>query len=151
MLNLIAKIALGVGAVSYAGTFNIGVVADQDAYPDSDSLATVMRDDLEALAASVRVTTVVTSRDLSATHTSFDSRGIDLTSQRDRTPAHECNATQLAEGNLGPGKQLGRHAPRCLRDVTVLVMRMPPATEVHQQEHRGGHRDKRDRENRLEH
>ncbi len=25
---------LGVGALSYAGAFNIGVVADQDAYPD---------------------------------------------------------------------------------------------------------------------
>jgi len=52
LLNLIGNVALGVGALSYAGTFNIGVVADQDAYPDIDALAASVRDELDALAAS---------------------------------------------------------------------------------------------------
>ena len=49
MLPLIANEPLGVGALSYAGTFAIGVVADQDARPDLDVFTAAMRDDLHAL------------------------------------------------------------------------------------------------------
>ena len=35
VLPLVANEPLGVGALSYAGAFNIGVVADRDAFPDS--------------------------------------------------------------------------------------------------------------------
>jgi diacylglycerol O-acyltransferase len=52
VLNLIGNVALGVGALSYAGTFNIGVVADRDAYPDIDVFAAGVRDELQALEAS---------------------------------------------------------------------------------------------------
>jgi diacylglycerol O-acyltransferase len=52
VLNLIAKISLGVGALSYAGTFDIGIVADRTAYPDIDVLAAGIRDELDALAGS---------------------------------------------------------------------------------------------------
>ena len=58
LLNLIGNVALGVGALSYAGTFNIGVVADQDAYPDIDVFAASVRDELDALAASTAGTPV---------------------------------------------------------------------------------------------
>jgi diacylglycerol O-acyltransferase / wax synthase len=50
VLPLIANEPLGVGALSYAGTFNIGVVADRDAYPDLDVFAAGVRDELHALA-----------------------------------------------------------------------------------------------------
>jgi diacylglycerol O-acyltransferase / wax synthase len=49
VLPLIANEPLGVGALSYAGTFAIGVVADQDARPDPDVFTAAMRDDLHAL------------------------------------------------------------------------------------------------------
>jgi WS/DGAT/MGAT family acyltransferase len=49
MLPLIANEPLGVGALSYAGTFCIGVVADQDAYPDLDVFTAAARDELHAL------------------------------------------------------------------------------------------------------
>ena len=51
VLPLIANEPLGVGALSYAGTFSIGVVADRDAYPDIDIFAAGVRDGLHALAA----------------------------------------------------------------------------------------------------
>jgi hypothetical protein len=49
VLPLIANEPLGVGGLSYAGTFAIGVVADQDACPDLDVFTAAMRDDLRAL------------------------------------------------------------------------------------------------------
>jgi diacylglycerol O-acyltransferase len=52
VLPLIANEPLGVGALSYAGTFNIGVAADRDAYPDIDVFAAGVRDDLHALGVS---------------------------------------------------------------------------------------------------
>lgn len=58
LLNLIGNVALGVGALSYAGAFNIGVVADQDAYPDIDVFAASVRDELDTLAASTDGTSV---------------------------------------------------------------------------------------------
>jgi WS/DGAT/MGAT family acyltransferase len=53
VLPLIANQPLGVGALSYAGAFNIGVVADKDAFPDLEVLVAGVRDELDALAISV--------------------------------------------------------------------------------------------------
>ncbi len=52
VLPLIGNVALGVGALSYAGAFTIGVVADRVAYPDIQVFAASLRDDLQALARS---------------------------------------------------------------------------------------------------
>jgi hypothetical protein len=49
VLPLIANEPLGVGALSYAGTLNIGVVADRDAFPDLDVFAAGAREELHAL------------------------------------------------------------------------------------------------------
>jgi diacylglycerol O-acyltransferase / wax synthase len=49
VLPLIANEPLGVGALSYAGAFTIGVVADRDAFPDIEVFATTVREELEAL------------------------------------------------------------------------------------------------------
>ena len=51
MVQLIGKVSLAVGAISYAGQFNIMVVADRDAYPDVDILVAGVQDELRALAA----------------------------------------------------------------------------------------------------
>jgi diacylglycerol O-acyltransferase / wax synthase len=49
VLPLIGKVSLGVGALSYAGRFNVTAVGDGDAYPDVDVFAARVRDDLRAL------------------------------------------------------------------------------------------------------
>jgi diacylglycerol O-acyltransferase / wax synthase len=49
VLPLIANEPLGVGALSYAGAFYIGVVADRDAFPDLDIFAAGAREELHAL------------------------------------------------------------------------------------------------------
>jgi WS/DGAT/MGAT family acyltransferase len=49
LLPLIANEPLGVGALSYAGAFTIGVVADRAACPDLDVLTAGMREELHAL------------------------------------------------------------------------------------------------------
>jgi WS/DGAT/MGAT family acyltransferase len=49
VLPLIANEPLGVGVLSYAGAFNIGVVADQDAYPDLDVFMAGAREELDTL------------------------------------------------------------------------------------------------------
>lgn len=54
VLPLIGKVSLGVGAMSYAGQFNITAVADQDAYPDLDAFAAGVRDELHTLEAAIR-------------------------------------------------------------------------------------------------
>jgi hypothetical protein len=51
MVQLIGKVSLAVGAISYAGQFNMMVVADRDAYPDLDIFVAGVQDDLRALAA----------------------------------------------------------------------------------------------------
>jgi WS/DGAT/MGAT family acyltransferase len=51
MLNLFGNQTLGVGALSYAGRFFIGVTADKDTYADLDVLEAAMRDELAALRA----------------------------------------------------------------------------------------------------
>ena len=45
LVPLMADEPLGVGAVSYAGDLNIGVVADRDAIPDIDVLAAGIRNE----------------------------------------------------------------------------------------------------------
>jgi WS/DGAT/MGAT family acyltransferase len=49
LLNLLGNESLGVGALSYAGQFNIMVVGDADAYPDIDVFVASARDDLRTL------------------------------------------------------------------------------------------------------
>ena len=49
MLNLIGNQPIGVGAISYAGSFEICITADGDAVPDVDVVAAGIRDELEAL------------------------------------------------------------------------------------------------------
>jgi diacylglycerol O-acyltransferase len=56
VLPLIGKVSLGIGAMSYVGEFNITAVADREAYPDIDEFVAGVRDELDALAASVDVT-----------------------------------------------------------------------------------------------
>jgi diacylglycerol O-acyltransferase / wax synthase len=52
VLPLIANEPLGVGALSYAGAFNIGIVADRDAYPDLDVFVAGARQELGTLGVS---------------------------------------------------------------------------------------------------
>jgi diacylglycerol O-acyltransferase len=49
LVNLLGNESLGVGAMSYAGQFNIMVVGDADAYPDIDVFAAGARDDFRTL------------------------------------------------------------------------------------------------------
>ena len=50
LLNLLGTESFGVGALSYAGQFNVMAVGDADTYPDIDVFAASARDDLRALA-----------------------------------------------------------------------------------------------------
>lgn len=50
LLPLIGRVSLGVGALSYAGQFNLGIVADGDGYPDLDVFVAGVEEDLRALA-----------------------------------------------------------------------------------------------------
>jgi diacylglycerol O-acyltransferase len=52
VLPLIANEPLGVGALSYAGAFNIGIAADQDAYPDLGVFVAGAREELDTLGVS---------------------------------------------------------------------------------------------------
>ena len=54
VLPLIANEPLGVGALSYAGQFNIGVVGDRDALPNLEVFAAGVRDELSSLGVSER-------------------------------------------------------------------------------------------------
>jgi diacylglycerol O-acyltransferase / wax synthase len=55
VLPLMANVSLGIGALSYAGQFNIAVIADRDAYPDLEVFTTGASDELAALAEATRV------------------------------------------------------------------------------------------------
>src|SRR5918995_562382 len=55
IVPLTGNVTLGVGALSYAGQFNITVVADGDACPDIEVFAAGVRDALHTLAASAEV------------------------------------------------------------------------------------------------
>jgi hypothetical protein len=50
ILPLVGNQPIGVGAVAYADTWNIGITADRDAVPDVENLAAGVRDELAALA-----------------------------------------------------------------------------------------------------
>jgi diacylglycerol O-acyltransferase / wax synthase len=52
VVPLIGNVPLGIGAVSYAGTLDIGITADRAAVPDLDVLVEGMRAELRALCAS---------------------------------------------------------------------------------------------------
>jgi hypothetical protein len=56
VLPLVANEPLGIGAVSYGGTFGIGIAADRDAVPDIDVLAAGVREELAALERATRAT-----------------------------------------------------------------------------------------------
>jgi WS/DGAT/MGAT family acyltransferase len=49
ILPLIGRVSLGVGAVSYAGAFTIGVTADHDRFPDLDAFVAGMEGELDSL------------------------------------------------------------------------------------------------------
>lgn len=49
LLPLIGTVSIGVGALSYAGQLNIGVVADRESYPDLEVFASAITADLRAL------------------------------------------------------------------------------------------------------
>ncbi|WP_052436217.1 wax ester/triacylglycerol synthase domain-containing protein [Georgenia sp. SUBG003] len=53
VLNLVGRVGLGVGAVSYAGAFDVAITADRDTYPDLDVFIAGARNELDALAASL--------------------------------------------------------------------------------------------------
>jgi len=57
LLPLMGNVSLGVGALSYAGQFNVTAVADRDTYPDLHIFATSVQDELAALVASTFVST----------------------------------------------------------------------------------------------
>ncbi len=59
VLPLIANEPLGVGALSYAGAFAIGVVADRDTYPDLDVFVAGAREQLQTLGVSPHATPTV--------------------------------------------------------------------------------------------
>lgn len=50
LTQLIGSVSIGIAAISYAGQFNLMVVADGDAYPDIDVFARGCNDELHALA-----------------------------------------------------------------------------------------------------
>ena len=59
VLPLMGNVSLGVGALSYAGQLNLGVIADRDAYPDLDIFVASAEQDLERLAEASAVGTGV--------------------------------------------------------------------------------------------
>jgi len=54
LLPLVANEALGVGAMSYAGSFEVGITADRDAYPDLAVLVGGVLEDLRTLGITAR-------------------------------------------------------------------------------------------------
>jgi diacylglycerol O-acyltransferase len=58
LLPLIGRVSLGVGALSYAGQFNIAAVADRDAYPDLDVFASAASEELRSLQATIPASAV---------------------------------------------------------------------------------------------
>ena len=49
LLPLIGRVSLGIGALSYAGQFNVGVVADAGSYPDLEVFTTGVESELQSL------------------------------------------------------------------------------------------------------
>ena len=54
IIPLIGNVPLGIGAISYAGAFDIGIVADPETVPDIDAMAAGVSETLAALERSVR-------------------------------------------------------------------------------------------------
>jgi diacylglycerol O-acyltransferase / wax synthase len=54
---ILGNVSLGVGALSYAGQFNITAVADRDLCPDLEVFVNGMRSSLDALASSMLLPT----------------------------------------------------------------------------------------------
>jgi hypothetical protein len=54
ILPLIGRVSLGVGAISYAGAFTVGVTADRERFPDLDTFVAGMERELQAIARSAR-------------------------------------------------------------------------------------------------
>jgi hypothetical protein len=50
VLPLLGNQPIGIGVVSYARSFSIGITADRDAFPDLDIVADAVRGELRALA-----------------------------------------------------------------------------------------------------
>jgi hypothetical protein len=55
LVPIMGNMTLGIGALSYAGQFNLTAVADRDASPDLEVFAEGVRGSLEELARSVLV------------------------------------------------------------------------------------------------
>jgi hypothetical protein len=55
VVPIMANVSVGVGALSYAGQFNLTAVADRELCPDLEVLAKGVRRSLDALADRVRV------------------------------------------------------------------------------------------------
>jgi hypothetical protein len=53
VLPLMGNVSLGVGALSYAGELDVGVIADRDAYPDLGVFVTAMEHELALLTTSL--------------------------------------------------------------------------------------------------
>ena len=51
LINLLGNVTLGVGALSYAGRFEVLAVADADIYPDLDIVAAGAAEELRLLGA----------------------------------------------------------------------------------------------------
>ena len=60
VVPIMANVSLGVGALSYAGQFNLTAVADRELCPDLEVFVQGVRRSLDALAASVLAATPVT-------------------------------------------------------------------------------------------
>ena len=61
VVPIVGNVSLGVGALSYAGQFNITAVADREACPDIESFADGVRRSLDRLAVSVLVSSATAS------------------------------------------------------------------------------------------
>jgi diacylglycerol O-acyltransferase len=55
VVPIVGNVSLGVGALTYAGQYNITAVADREACPDIESFADGVRRSLDRLAVSVLV------------------------------------------------------------------------------------------------
>ena len=62
LINLLGNITLGVGALSYAGRFDVLVVADADLYPDLDIFAAGVAEETSVLDVRTRAHQNATAR-----------------------------------------------------------------------------------------
>jgi hypothetical protein len=62
IVPILGNVSIGVGALSYAGQFNITTVADRESCPDLDVFAKGVRRSLDALTAAVQAYTASRER-----------------------------------------------------------------------------------------